>query len=236
MATAPDAVRAALTTITGAAISEVQAVSQAALAQEPASWRAAMFAAVPLIVSEYAPGSSTLALDWFDEIRTDARPPKPYTPTPRLHVTDDDVAAAVARTTTALADVDFDIADEVDRLIAEANAALEAEVQLEVASGFWDTITENTRDDPSAIGWRRFARPGACKFCVMLADRGAVFTEQSVRFAAHTNCHCVVGQSYDPDAPGASVEQYLASRRRRSAADRARLRAYLNENYPDAPG
>lgn len=222
--------------ITAAAQREIRAVSTAAVTQEPESWRAAMFAAAPLVVSEYAPGSSSLALEWFDEIRTDAKPAEPYTPTPRLNVTDDDVAAMVARVTEDARDFEAQIAVDTERLLADLTAQLEAEVQKEVAAGFWDSMTENADEDPASVGWQRFARAGACKFCVMLADNGAVYTEASVRFAAHTTCHCVAGPSYDPTAPRVDVMQYVASRRRRSDADRARLREYLNKFYPDSPG
>jgi hypothetical protein len=194
-----------------------------------------MFAVAPLVVAEYAPGSATLALDWFEEIR-ESSIGTGYRPTPRLNVTDDDVAASVASITESLADIEREIQADADRLIAQLTADLEAQVQKQVAAGFWDTITENADDDPDAVGWQRFARGGACKFCVMLAGRGAVYTKTTVNFAAHTTCHCVAGPSYDPNAPRASVMQYLGSKRSRTEKERADLRAYLNDNFPDAPG
>lgn len=235
MATSPERVRAALLRVTKAAQAELRAVAAAA-SREPAEWRAAIFAAAPLIVSEYAPAASTLGLDWFDDIRTDAAPGQIYTPTPRLLVTDDDVAQMVAATTEMLHNVEIEIADEVEKLIAEAEAAAEAALQHQVAAGFRDTVMGNATDDPAALGWQRFTRTGGCKFCLMLAGRGAVYTEASVRFAAHTDCNCLAGPSYDPDAPQADVLQYVASRRTRSDADRARVREYLNEHFPDAHG
>lgn len=235
MATAPERVRRALLKVTGAAQAEIRSVAAAA-PPDPAGWRAAMFATAPLIVSEYASGASVLGTDWFEEIRDDASPKRLYTPTPRLNVTDEDVAASVARATSKLHNPSRGFDEVVQQLIDEAEALTAAEVQKQVASGFWDTITENADDDPDAVGWQRFARPGACKFCLMLADRGAVYTRTSVNFAAHTTCHCVAGQSYDAGAPRASVMQYVASRRKRSDVDKARLRDYLNENFPDAPG
>lgn len=233
--TPPELVRKALAAVTGAAQAEFRAVAQAA-SDDPQEWRAALFAAAPLIVSEYSPATAALALDWFEEIRADSGPRRPYVPTPRLLVSDEDVAQMIASTTEALLDIEKQIQADVEQILAEAQAAAEAALQRQVAAGFRDTMTGNTDDDPDTVGWRRFARDGGCKFCLMLADRGAVFTETSVRFAAHKNCGCVVGQSYDPDAPRADVMQYVASRRNRSDEDRARLRAYLNENFPDAPG
>lgn len=233
MPTAPDVVRDALLVVTAAAQSEVQAVTSAA---PPNEWRSAMFAAGPLIVAEYAPATAELGLEWFGEIRDEAKPPNAFTPTPRLTVTDDDVKAVVATLTESLRDVEQQIAKNADRLIAEMSAELEAAVQRDVASGFWDTVTGNSDDDPDSVGWQRFAREGACKFCRMLAGRGAVYTEATVRFAAHGSCHCVAGPSYDPNAPRADVMQYLGSKRERTAKERTELRAYLNHHFPDAPG
>lgn len=203
----------------------------------PSELRAVLFATAPLIVGEYAPAAATLSLDWFDEIRSEAPSlSTDFVPTPRLTVTDDDVAAMVARVTESLQDFESLVAAETENLVSGIVRDLEAEIQKDVAAGFWDTAIGNADDDPDARGWQRFARAGACKFCRMLAGRGSVYTRASVDFAAHTSCHCVVGPSYDPSAPKASTIQYVASRKRRSDADRARLRAYLNQNYPDAPG
>lgn len=215
--------------VTGVAQREIQAVATAA----PAN-RSALFATAPLIVSEYAPATAALALDWFEEIRDTATPAHIYVPTPRIMVTDDDVSTAVAFATQPLHELQ--IADLTEQVIAEANAATEAAVQRMVAAGFWDTVTGNSDDDPDAVGWSRFTQGGGCKFCQMLASRGAVYTERSVNFAAHKHCHCVAGPSYDASAPRASVIQYVASKRNRSEEESARVRDYLNHNFPDAPG
>lgn len=247
MATKPERVRKALLRVVDAASVELRAVARKA-AEEPPQFRAAMFAAAPLIVSEYAPGASTLALDWYEELRDEAAPRRLYTPTQRIRVTDEDVAATVARTTEVLRDFERQVDAEAERLMAEAAANLDAEIRRQVAEGFRDTITENAKDDPDSVGWRRFARPEACKFCLMLAARGAVYTEATARFAAHGaemrggrkggECMCIAGPAFGGKEIWAEATpmQYLASRRKRSDADRARLREYLNHNFPDAPG
>jgi len=41
------------------------------------------------------------------------------------------------------------------------------------------------------IAWRRLTSTKACNFCVMLADRGAVYwSEQTASFKPHDNCAC----------------------------------------------
>src|SRR5690606_39363030 len=45
--------------------------------------------------------------------------------------------------------------------------------------------------DTEAIGWSRNANYDACKFCLMLAGRGALYRKrETTQFAAHTDCQC----------------------------------------------
>ncbi len=72
MATSPSKVRAAVTLVTAAAIADLQAVAEAGGTAE--ELRSNLFYAAPLIVADYADGTAALALDWYDEIRADAKP------------------------------------------------------------------------------------------------------------------------------------------------------------------
>lgn len=246
MATPPERVRRALLRVTKRARAELRAVTHAA-PQDPVGLRAALFATAPLIVSDYSSGAATLALDWYEELRDEAAPQRLFTPTLRLRVTDEDVAATVARVTEMLREVERD-AQKRAELTAEAVKSLDGEIERQIVTGFRDTITGNATDDPGSVGWRRFARPEACKFCVMLADRGAVYTAKTARFAAHGaemrggrkggNCMCIAGPAFGGKEVWAEATpiQYMASQRTRTEADKARLREYLNHNFPDAPG
>lgn len=212
--------------------------------QPPATVRTALFAAAPLVVGDYGDAASSLALDWYEELRDAAAPSRSFVPVPLAKVDDDALMSSVAWATQSLYELEQkalrSIDADADRLLAQATSEamtrLLPEVQKAVAAGFRDTITGNVADDPDAVGWQRFTRPGACKFCLMLAGKGDVYTEATANFAAHTDDHCVAGPSFDPTAPRASAMQYLASRRKRTAKQRADLRDYLNQHYPDAPG
>jgi hypothetical protein len=242
--TAPEQVRSSLAVVTAAARADVQTVATAASSQSPTVVRDSLFAAVPLIVADYADGAATLGLDWFEELRDAARPSKPYRAAPFPGVDPEQLATSVAWATSGLHDLEREFSRLVDadaeKMLAqatdEAMTLLLPDVQKAVADGFRSTVTTNSERDPAAAGWRRFARADGCKFCQMLAARGAVYRESTVHFAAHTDCHCVVGPSYDPNAPHADVMQYVASSRTRSPEQQAALREYLNQHYPDAPG
>lgn len=241
--TPPDRVRAALAIVANEAAADLRAV--AATSSDPEEVRAALFLATPLIVSDYTDGSSALALDWYEELREAANTVPRFAPVPTAAIPDDEIGAIVASTTLAL--VGPPAADAPDPISASLELLGDKVIEL-VSNGFRDTITDNVHEDPAAAGWRRFARPEACKFCKMLAAKGAVFTERTARFAAHGavmggnrkggNCQCIAG----PEFGGADVwaeatsMQYMASQRNRSAKEKARLREYLNENFPDAPG
>lgn len=228
MATSPERVRAGLTVVTAAAVSEIRDVVESQV--DPRAQANALFVAAPLIVTEYMDGSAALALDWYEELRDDAGIEVPFTPSPVTNLREDYIGNAVGWATKPL----LELAPELD-LDAETTAMLaniEAEIQKEVAAAFRDTMTENVADDPAAVGWRRFARPEACPFCRMLAEKGAVFNADTARFAAHTNCHCLAAPVFDGQ-PGekASVLQYTASKRTRSDAERKALREYLASQY-----
>lgn len=228
MATSPEAVRAQLTIVSTAAASEItNAVSGVALERQAE----AVATATSLIVPGYYDAAASLAVAWYDEIRAESNPVTAYSPqiigTPET----DWIEREATKFATTL---EGDLEAEMARLMDEFNRLAEKEV----ARGFRDTIVDNSLDDADALGWSRVARSGACKLCVMAADRGAVYSQRTAFFAAHTDCHCAARPEFrgGQHGPEASVEQYLAAKKRRSAKDRARLREYLNENYPDSRG
>lgn len=228
MATPPEAVRTQLTVVTTAAVADLTAtVSQVALEQQIN----AALEALGLIVPSYYDAAGSLAVAWYDEIRDESRPATSYSPTIIGDPTTDWIEREAEKFRKQL---DLDLEAEVARMLAEVGAL----VEKEVARGFRDTVQGNTRTDKDAVGWSRVTRPGACKLCLMAAERGAVYRKETAFFAAHTNCHCAARPAFrgGEHGPEASVEQYLAAKKRRTEAERKALRRYLNKNYPDAPG
>jgi hypothetical protein len=244
----PDQIRRALGRVASGAIRDLRTVARSVPAEDPAAIRAALFAATPLIATGCTEAASVLAVDWYEQLREDAGVSSRFEPQLEVTVTDDEVAAMVAQATESLYDPQRGIEREIEEAFAESLALLEAELEREVADGFRDTITENVAEDPAAGGWRRFARPEACKFCLMLAARGAVYTKETVRFAAHGavmagnrkggNCMCIAAPAFGgpTEWTEATPIQYVASQATRTQAQRDQLRAYLNKNFPDAPG
>lgn len=212
--------RAALTLVTGGAVDAVHRLL-GSLTGPPETVRSDLLDAVPDVIGYFADGSSALAADFYDDERDRAAVRGRFTAEPIVLDRWEKVGRALAWATQPLIDGDGDVP-----------ARLAEVVQIETARPYRDTITTNRHRDPEAVGWRRVA-VGGCSFCRMLADRGAVYRSETARFAAHTHCHCTAQPVFKGSDPGeeAHVVQYVASKRRPSAKDRARVRAYLAENY-----
>lgn len=216
--------RSALRLVTAAAVDATAAllgsVSGAAKVQ-----RSDLLDAVPQIIAYYADGTAALAADYYDDERARAGAAGRFLAEPLVPDRAVKIGRAIAWATQPLIDGTGDTAGR----LAEV-------VQLETARPFRQTIVENRRRDPQAAGWRRVT-VGGCRLCRMLADRGAVYRESTVRFASHPNCNCsaepVFRGTQEASAPSASVMQYTASKRRPSEKDRQRLREYLAKHYDD---
>lgn len=239
MATSPEAVRTQLAVITTAAAADIAAAVPEAPSESQV--RAAL-SVLPVLVPAYYDAAGSLAVAWYDELRDESRPAAAYTPQIIGDPATDWIDREAERLLRELDDkqstpsLDLDMQRTFDEIVALA--------EKEVARGYRDSILGNTRIDADAVGWSRIARPGCCKFCAMLAGKGAVYRSESTAiFAAHTNCHCSVQPKFrnGERGPEADVIQYAASAKRARTqreqdARNARVRAYLNKNYPDSPG
>lgn len=188
------------------------------------SRRLQMLDTVPDVVGFYSEGSSALAADFYDESRVGVV--GAYSASPVVLDRTVKIRRGVAWASEPLS------ADD-DELAAARFAQL---MRTEMARPYRDTILENRKRDPECVGWKRITRGSkSCSFCRMLADRGAVYRKDTATFASHDDCMCTaapvfVGREVGPEA---NVAQYMASKRRRTAKEKAFLRDYLAGNYPD---
>lgn len=231
MATSPEAVRAQLAVVTSTLSAEVVNAAAGVALERQAQ---AALAAVGLAVPGYYDAAGSLAVAWYDELRDESRPVSAYSPTIIGDPVTDWIDREAERLLRTLDGVDLE--QQTQRMLDEIAALAEKEA----ARGFRDSMLGNTRQDADAIGWSRVAHPGGCKFCLMLAGQRRAFyrSESTAGFGAHTNCNCAARPEFEggDHGPEATVEMYLASAKRRTPAQRTRVRKYLNENYPDAPG
>lgn len=188
------------------------------------SRRVQLLDTVPGVVAFYSEGSAALAVDLYDELRVGAE--GRYAAEPVVLDRSVKIRRGVAWAAEPLSVDD-------DELAAARLAKL---MRSEMTRPYRDTILTNRRQDAACVGWKRIARgPQSCKFCRMLADRGAVYKQATATFAAHDDCLCTAAPVFKGGevGPEADTAQYVASKRRRTAKEKAFLRDYLEANYPD---
>lgn len=179
---------------------------------------------VPGVVAFYSEGSSAIAADFYDDARVGVA--GSYTASPVILDRTVKIRRGIAWASEPLSVDD-------DELAAARFAQL---MRTEMARPYRDTIITNRKQDPQAIGWKRITRGAkSCGFCRMLADRGAVYRKETATFASHDDCMCTASPVFKGGdvGPEASTAQYMASKRRRTAKEKAFLRDYLAGNYPD---
>lgn len=207
--------RAALQLITASAVNDAQRF----IASNADRTRDALLADLPPLVAYYSDGSAALAADHYDDLRDAAGALGDYRAEPLVMLREEKLRIG------ALWSVEPLFRGDPDRVLAASRLA--EVVQLETARPFRDTVTANTRRDPSAVGWQRISS-GGCKFCQMLAGRGAVYKAATARFASHPHCHCTAAPAFEGHkGQEASAMQYVASKRTRTPRERQELRDYL---------
>lgn len=190
----------------------------------PEAQRLVLLDNVPAIIDYYAAGAGVLAADFYDERRELAGVKSSY-------MTE---IIAVDRTVKIRRAVAWAAEPLFEPMTVTLEQRLAKVVQPEVARAYRDTILENRRRDPATAGWRRVTGV-CCGFCRMLADKGAIYKRDTAQFAAHPHCDCGAEPMFQGQAigPEANNFQYMASKRTRTPAERARLREYISMYYPD---
>jgi hypothetical protein len=207
---------------------------------KPETARNALLNFVPLLVQRYGEMAATISADWFEELRFDA--------------IDAGMLGRLATSTERsftpkLAPVNLAAVESSVRYIAAdlftdtpeaALPRLQASASRSVLQTGRDTTRLNTFARGSGgRGWARATRPGACRFCRALSQRGGVYTQETARFASHSpKCNCVSYPVFDKSAPEVDAMAYVASRNtstltpRQQERQRAAVSAWLDKSFP----
>jgi hypothetical protein len=131
---------------------------------------------------------------------------------------------------TTIAAIKTAAANGIAADIAMANGLTQASgaVARLVLDGGRETFMGTIQNDSAASGWQRVLGGAGCDFCAMLADRGAVYKEDTADFASHDHCGCSAEPSYGGSPR--TVKAYVPSAKNIPDADRARVRAYLRDH------
>jgi len=169
----------------------------------PERARNALLEYLPVLTDRYGEAAAAVAAEWYDELRAAERVPGRF--------------RATLAPLTAVEAVEGSVRYAAGHLFTDAPAAalgvLRGSLVRHVLDPGRGTVRLSTVRDPRTSGWQRIARADGCRFCVMLAQRGAVYKDTTVDFASHDDCNCAAAPSWDPDAPEVDVRAYQVSRR-----------------------
>ncbi len=153
--------------IADAAERDLVAVWRTLTLDDVATARREIEAILPLIIDGYGTPISSLAADWYDELREQASLSKPYRAVVGPVATLAQVESLAGWSTGAL----YGASPEQEAALA----ALKGGLQRLLTNADRDTIMANVARDSSQTRYARHASANACAFCAMLATRGAVF-------------------------------------------------------------
>lgn len=184
---------------------------------------------LPALLDTYGQAAAAVAADWYDEARLNADVGGSFRAIP-AEIRDTGAHELAGWATAKGTDLDS------IRTLAEGGA------QRRILNFSRETVAGSSLADPAADGWQRVGA-GSCPFCAMLIGRGAVYTEASVQFASHDNCHCAAAPAFKGaprpvrlDEQGKRLDVSTRSQRtddKQRAADNARIRSWIAD-HPNA--
>lgn len=217
--------KAAAERVADAAVNEAVTVLEK-INGTPEARRATLLEVVPEVIGYYALGTAALGADFYDERRELAGVASGFTATATISDRVVKTRRGIAWAAEPLFTDDFDT----------SLARLREIVGSETIRPYRDTILVARKEDPESVGWKRITSPGACGFCLLLADKGAIYKQETARFAAHTSCMCTAAPVFRTQTgPEASVLQYAASRRTRTPAEKEDIRWWVQEYESRGP-
>lgn len=200
---------------------------------------------LPAVAAAYTLASTTMAADWYEDLRTEAA-----------------VAAAFSAVILDAPDTDV-LQDAIGYalvpLFSDVTAPADAAGNLErlakevVTGGDRQTIQANATRDKAAPRYARHASANACAFCRMLATRGAEYRSEETALRVvldrprnkrgigekyHNDCHCTAvpvwgsRSSYEeaPYVAGWREAYYDATKELGGAKDTKAILAHMRES------
>ena len=177
--------------------------------------QAALHDLLPALIGTYGSAASTLAANWYDDLRQGLEVGGAFTAIP-ADIADTGTHALVGWAASEAK------TDEAFRTLVLGG------MQKRIANFSRLTIQESSLADPRATGWQRVGN-GECSFCALLIGSGAVYREASADFGAHDHCKCSAVPAFG--GRPVPVRGYTPTNRNITDADRARTRAWIAANH-----
>lgn len=211
----PAPLNTAVATVSAEATAELDPVWQL----PPRNIVPALFEVIPPLLDRWGLAAASAAADWYDELRDI------HNIAGRFRAIVEPLGDLGAQALAGWAAEPLSL-PEPDLVTAQYRA--EGGLQKRLVNAANKTVTHSAAEDPNARGYMRQTRPGACKFCRMVASRGGVYTKTSVTFACHEHCYCEAIPAWGGKA--LPVGPYKPSDRPMNDADRARVREWIKKN------
>lgn len=149
-----------------------------------------LFEYVPALVSQYGDMAASVAADWYEELRASEGVRGSFRAALAPSLPDEQVNARLGFATRAGGPLYAGDSDTLGSFLT----LMANEYSLQPGR---DTVAEAAHKD--GAGYARVPEPGACKFCLMLASRGFVYSKdsagQSRKF--HGKCRCNIMPVWD---------------------------------------
>ena len=172
-----------------------------------------LFDYIPELVSQYGDVAATVAADWYEELRESEGVGGSFRPPLAPSVPADQVNGRLGYATRATGPLFLGDSATLTAFLS----MMTNEYALQPGR---DTVMQAAHKDRAA--YARVPEPGACKFCLMLASRGFVYSKDtagdSKKFHGKCRCNAMpvwdetrarVEYGYDPDA---LYDQYRAAK------------------------
>jgi hypothetical protein len=206
--------------------SDVRSLASVIDLSNPVAARDGLLEVVPDLAQVYSEQAAVASAEWYEKVRRTQVGGEYYArigEIPARAWVEDDVRWAAEHLFSGYDGQTFiELGEAINRKVLHASR---------------DTINRNTTMyDREAAGWQRIARPAGCDFCVMLAQRGAVYRRSTADFAAHNNCNCKARPTWDKSLPEVDVKAYEASKRtaglspEQKAQYKTRIDQWLSQN------
>lgn len=215
----------AMSHVSSGALDELRAIWDANVpGLTPGEAKAFLDAVLPVLANKYGTAAATLAVSYFEVTREAAGVETPY-------------QAALAQLPTQgryASMTNWALLPAIERDDwATAYSMLSGGFQRVVTNAHRDTTILNSIVDRACQGWARVGRGETCEFCLMLIDRGGVYTGESVLFKSHDRCRCVAVATWD-ESRRVSTLPYKESKRSANAkaSRNESARFWIDANRP----
>lgn len=162
------------------------------------TWPAFEQALLTLVQARYG-NSSGLAARYFEMFRAVEGVPGTATALLADPLADEQVITSIR--VTGLYEARRQLALNVDNVSNSTLVRLLGAVGRLVGDGGRNTVERSVNADSKALGYARVTSGRACSFCALLASRGPVYKDSTVKFRSHDHCSCASEPVFHQDQP-----------------------------------